>query len=412
MNILPILSYLSLIFFILLSPILPSFGRYNIDLILVLLIFFQLIYIIFSKESKKDFILFFKNIKNDFLTLSLICFNLTMYLSILVSQNKISTLGHSIKFSMYLFVFYCISYNIKNKKQLSILINSLVIINLIIGLISLYQIITFYNNGNLVNESNRITSTLENPNNLGAYIILSIFIVFSLILSSKNTFLKTFYSFVFLLQLLNIISCQSRNALLALVLGTFLIAILYNKRYAIFATLLPVILFIIPASRIRLLEVFNMEQNVSRIKLWKLTNIIIKDHSFAGIGYNNFEYVYGEYVAKNPNLIIWDRYHPYHPHNILLKVQSELGILGTITFTAFIIATICLFIKLIKSSIDRKTKVIIIGIFTSMLSFQSMNLIDCYYNSPKPLITLLIILGFVNCYNNIFTKEKLLFKKY
>lgn len=410
MNILYNLAYLSLIFFIALLPLLPSFGRYNINLILIILIFFQLIYLIFSKEAKKYFIYFLKNIKNDFLSLSLICFNLTMYISILVSQNKISALGHSIKFSMYLFIFFAISYNIKNIKQLSILINSLVITNLIIGLISLYQIVILFNNGSLINESNRIISTLENPNNLGAYMILSIFIVFSLILSNKNIFLKFFYSLVFLLQILNIVSCQSRNALLALVLGSFLITILYNKRYIIFAIILPIVLLIIPQSRIRLFEVFNMDQNVSRIKLWKLTGIMIKENPFTGIGYNNYEYVYGEYVAKNSDLMIWDGYHPYHPHNILLKVQSELGILGTLTFIALIIATIYIFIKLIKSSIDKKTKVIIIGIFTSILAFQSMNLIDCYYNSPKALITLLIVLGFINCYNNIFTKKILSFR--
>lgn len=240
--------------------------------------------------------------------------------------------------------------------------------------------------------------------------ILSIFIVFSLIISSKKPILKLFYLFVFILQILNIISCQSRNALLALVLGAFLITILYNKRYIIFTIILPIILLIIPQSRIRLFEIFNMDQNVSRIKLWKLTSIIIKEHPITGIGYNNFEYVYGDYVSKNPELMIWDGYHPYHPHNIILKVQSELGILGIIAFFAFIIATIYIFFKLIKSPINKNIKIIIIGLFTSILSFQSMNLIDCYYNSPKPLITLLIILGFINCYNNLYTKSSLRFK--
>lgn len=410
MNILYSLSYLSLILFILLYPIFPSFGQYSTLLLLIGLIFFQLINLIFSKDARKNFINSLKNLKNDFLMLSLLFFNLTMYISILASQNKVSTLGHCIKFSMYLIILYILSYNIKNKKQLSILLNTVVITNLIIGLISVYQIILFFKNGTLVNEANRITSTLENPNNLGAYIILSIFIVFSLILSSKGILSKLFYSFVFVLQLINIISCQSRNALLALVLGAFLITILYNKRYVIFAIILPIVLLLIPQSRVRLFEIFNMEQNVSRIKLWKLTGIIIKEHPIQGIGYNNFEYVYGNYVAKNTDLIIWDGYHPYHPHNIILKVQSELGILGTIAFITFILATIYVFFKLIKSSINKNNKIIIIGLFTSVLAFQSMNLIDCYYNSPKPLITLLITLGFINCYNNLSLEKTLSFK--
>lgn len=398
MNILSTIAQLTLMLFIVLYPILPSFGKFNADLIIVLLAALQIITLIFCKDCRIKFFRSLKNIRRDYLLLSLIFFNATMYLSILVATNKNTALGYSIRFSMYLFVFFYITYNIRTKKQLSLLLNTLVITNFIIGFIALYQIIINFTTGTLIDESNRIYSTLENPNNFGAYTILSVFIVLSLIISCKNKKVNLFYYMVFVLQLISIISCQSRNALISIVIGSFILAIIYDKRYIIISIILPIILFLIPQSRLRVLEIFDISQNTSRLKLWKLTLLMIKDNPIFGIGYENYEFLYKPYVSKNMELRVWDGYQAYHPHNIFLKVQSELGIFGTISFILFIITTIILFYKLIKIENNKKTNTILIGIASSIFAFQLMNLIDSYYTSPKIVITMLVVLGIANAY--------------
>lgn len=401
MNIISIIIKLILIIFIALYPILPSFGKYNADLIIVLLAILQVINITFNKEERSIFKKSLMRVKSDFLMLSLIFFNATMYLSVLVASNKNIALGSSIRFTMYLFIFYCITYNIRNKKYLNLLINTLIITNLLISIITIHQLFLSISTGIFTTNTSNIFSTLENRNNLGTYLILSIFIVFSSIINSKNIRLRVFYSIVFITQIASIIACQSRNALIAMVIGAFIMTIMYNKRYLIFSIILPIILFIIPESRLRLLQIFDPTQNNSRIKLWETTLYMIKEHPIMGIGFENYSLLYTEYLEKYPDLKVWYEYIAYHPHNAFLKFQVELGILGTIAFVLFLLSIFILLYKLLKHSHNKKTKNMVIGITTSCIAFQFMNLIDSFYTSPKIIITLLVILAFASCYSKL-----------
>lgn len=401
MNIFTLFIKLVLVLFILLYPILPSFGRFNSDLIIVLLGLSQVVNIIFNKEEKFTFIKSIKNLKSDFLLLSLTFFNATMYISVLVASNKVTALGSSIRFTMYLFIFYCLTYNLRDKKYLNILMNTFIITNLIIGIITIYQTYLSISKGISIVDTNTIFSTLENRNNLGAYLVLSLFIVLAFIINSKNIYFKILYSVIFIIQTSSIIACQSRNALLAMLLGAFTMAILYNKRYLIFSIILPVVLFLIPQSRLRLLQIFDITQNNSRIKLWETALYMIKDNPITGIGYENFVFLYKGYLEKYPNLKIWYDYEAYHPHNAFLKYQTELGILGSIAFILFIFSTFILLYKLVKNYKNNETKIIAIGITSSYLAFQFMNLIDSFYSSPKTLITVLIILAFASSYKKL-----------
>lgn len=401
MNVITTIIKLILVLFVALYPILPSFGRYNADLIIVLLATLQIINITFNSKERSIFKKSLISLKNNFLMLSLIFFNATMYISVFVSLNKNVALGSSIRFTMYLFIFYCITYNIRNTKYLTVLINTLILTNFLVGIITIYQTFLSISKGVFTTNTSNIFSTLENRNNLGAYLILSMFIVFSYILNSKNIRSRVFYTIVFIIQIASIIACQSRNALISMVIGAFILTIMYNKRYFIFSIILPIILFVIPESRLRLLQIFDPAQNNSRIKLWETTLYMIKEHPILGIGFENYSLLYTEYLEKYPDLKVWYEYVAYHPHNAFLKFQVELGILGTISFILFLLSTFILLYKLLKYSNNKKTKTMVIGITTSFIAFQFMNLIDSFYTSPKIIITLLVILAFASCYNKL-----------
>lgn len=390
MNFLSLTIKYLLVLFIILYPLLPTFGKYNVDILIALLSLLQLLNIISNRNERS---IFFKHVlllKKDLITISLLLFNFSMYLSVFIATQPLAALLYSIRFSMYIFIFYLTSYHIKNKKNLNIFFNTFIFTNLIIGMVSLYQA---FSSSYLINETNRISSTLENSNNLGAYTILSIFIVFSAFLKANKKTTKFLYLFVFLLQLFNLIACQSRNALIALIIGALLFAILYDKRYLIITFVFPILIIIIPQTRIRFLEIFDPTQNESRIKIWKTALIMIKENFPFGIGYENFQFLYQSYVNKYTDLQVWHSYQAYHPHNIFLKIQSELGVLGSISFILFLLFTLKIFYKLLRSNCN---KILIIGICASFLSFNIMNILDNFYSAPKILITLLLILSFIN----------------
>lgn len=393
------LNQFLLILYIILYPILPTYGKYNSDIILYSLILLNIIGFIFIEKERINVRHHIKNIFKDKLFLSLLLLNFSMYLSAIVAINKKIAITNSIRFSFYVFIFYLISYTLKNKKQIFNIINAFIVTTVISSIVSIYQIFKLFSIDEPINSNNRIHSFLENSNNLGAYTILAIFILIMFMIKSEKKSFKIFFGFTTLLLLINIISSQSRNALIGLCIGIFLVAILYDKRFIILSIILPILLFIIPQSRLRILEILDPSQNISRFKIWEAAKMMIKDNPIFGVGYENFQVQYPIYVNNNPETLLYaEGYVALHPHNIFLKFQSELGILGTIAFILFISIAIITLIRLCISHTDKHISTIIIGITSGFIAFQCMNLIDNYYGAPKVLMTMFVVLGIANHY--------------
>lgn len=393
------LNYILLIIFVILYPILPSYGIYSSDIILYLLILLNVIGFIFIRKERLNVIRNIKNIFKDKIFLSLILLNLAMYISTFIAMDKRLSVTNSIRFSLYLFVFYLISYTIKNKKQISMVLNAFIATAALSSIVTILQIIQVATSGESVDNAHRISSFLENSNNLGAYTILSIFIAIIFMLRTPKKSRKIFFGILSLLLLTNIIASQSRNGLIGLFIGSILVAVLYDKRFIILSIILPVILLIIPQSRLRILQIFDPEQNLSRFRIWESAKMMIQDNPIFGIGYENFQIQYPIYVTNHrDDLLVWDGFRTLHPHNIFLKFQTELGILGTIAFLLFITITIVTLISLCIKHTDKFTSTILIGITSGFIALQCMNLIDNFYGAPKVLLSMFVVLGISNYY--------------
>lgn len=401
MNLYKKILYILLLIYITIYPILPTYGLINSDIILYCLALVYLIGLLIYKKERQNLFYIIKNIFNDNILLSIASLNLLMYLSVFIAIDKRAAFTNSIRFSMYIFVFYLISYKIKSLKQISTIIKCFIFTSFLSGIYSLIQIGYIFYLGYRIDPSIRISSFLENPNNLSAYSILSIFIVVSLLINSKNKKFKVLYASLLALLLVNIIFSQSRSALLAIVFGFLLFAILWNRKFLIVSVIIPLVLFIIPQSRVRFLQIFDASQNSSRLSIWKITKLIIHDNSILGIGYENFSNSYSTYIKNNLSYSIGEGYVAIHPHNIFLKFQVELGISGTLLFILFLTCIIFTFYRLFKTHIfNIENKILLIGFFTSFISFILMNLIDCYVSAPKIMMTFFILLGVLNYYKN------------
>ena len=398
--------YIITLLFAFFFALLPSYGRINPDLFIYLLILlFLFAFIAIPKERSKIINDIKKILIKDKIFISLIILNLLMYFSYFVAVNKSTTISHSIRFSMYLFLFYLISYKF-NKKQIIRILASVLSSSIIVSIIALYQAISNKLIGNRIDVDHRIISTLENSNNLGVYSILIIFIFIMLLIKSNNKKLKIISFISTLLMLFNIIVSQSRNAMLALIAGFVILIFFYNKKYVLYSAILPIILLILPQTRGRLLDIFDMTQNSSRLKIWKLTEIMINDnHQLFGIGYENYVIEYPRYLENNLTYFVRQSLKAQHPHNALLKFQVELGVFGSIAFIAFILISIWCFYKYVIKNLNSDYSYIYLGIFTSFICFKLMNIIDSYYGPIKIMYSFFILIGILN--NNLLrVKDK------
>ena len=75
-----------------------------------------------------------------------------------------------------------------------------------------------------------------------------------------------------------------------------------------------------------------------RLPIWKVAVRVVEDHWINGIGPRGFRYIYPQYgekddpfLAANPNV------GPNHPHQLLLEIATETGLIGVIGYLAALI---------------------------------------------------------------------------
>ncbi|MCW6112135.1 O-antigen ligase family protein [Clostridium sporogenes] len=399
--------------YIFLLPILPSKFKYNNipingDIILGIIIILYLINIIIIKESQKRFI---KGIKDFFTSCNSIFMFLwiaMMFISIIYATDKKLALQEGIRISTYIVLFFIIKYDMYKKEMIDRIIYSAITVSLIIGTIGVYE----YFNGIGLHQSGefgpiiRISSTIENSNNLGAFFLLIIFPFAVLALNENNKKRKILFSFCSLLALINIVASFSRNAWLGLIVGYIALIFVYNLRLVYGAILGSGIAFCIPKISNRLREIGDISQNLSRISLWTIAVKMIKEHPILGVGNGNYRTLYNEYYNKVKHLDGYKAHENFHPHNAYLKAQCELGIVGFISLIGFLVSSL---IKSNRFSNDVDNdfyKYFYKGFTASIVAFMFMNFIDNFFSAPKVIAFFFIFLAISDSYSyNIQNKS-------
>ena len=392
--------------FIMLNPLILSSSKFNTDLLIYLLFIIQLIGFLFYKSERKRVLNIIKTIYSQKILFSLIILNIILYLSTLIAYDKRLSITHSIRFSLYIFIFYTISYICINKNNIRLFINSFLVTNLVITYYSLMEIKSLYSAGLTISRDNRIASLLENSNNLGIFSLMCLFISLMLLIDSKKIFLKIFYGLIFACSSFNIIVCQSRNAILGIIIGIAIITVIYNKKLLYLYILSPLLL-LIPQIRILALTLLSLTPDSSRYKIWKTTALMIKDHPLFGIGYENYSVLYLDYVNKSKETLTTMEGYGWvaqHPHNMFLKFQVETGILGSISLLIFLTITSIVQFKYINNK-NNKINKLILSIFIVFITFNLLSIFDCYYSAQKLSTAIFIILGFGMSLINIYNKN-------
>lgn len=312
---------------------------------------------------------------------------LSMIFSVKYARDSHLALTETFRFITYIAMYFIIKYEMKNKKALTKVINSYIFSCLLVSIFGIVQYFTkigldqkfIYNNNYSVGL--RITSTIGNSNSLGAFLIVAIFPLIMISICEKSKVKKTFYILTTLTVIVTIILTFSRNTWIGFVLGLVLLIVMYNWRLIFLLLATGGVGFLLPSVRRRLLDFKELMHN-DRVKLWKMAGKMIKDHPILGVGNGNYYTLYGEYGKKYPEL--WYNEHINFPsHNSYLKVQSELGIVGIVSFVMLIISTIIKIKQFSNRVSDKFYKYFYSGFFISVIVFLIMNISDNLFFVPK-----------------------------
>lgn len=200
----------------------------------------------------------------------------------------------------------------------------------------------------------RIYGTIGNPTFLAAYLVLSMFIAFILILNTQRRSLKFFYILLISINTVALYYSSSRGSILAAVIGVVIIGLINmlkktnpSREKLIRKTVLAVIgIFIILSVSFlsfrntdiikqdrtlsRFASILSDASSQSRINTWTLAWEGIKERPVLGWGQENFKGIYTVNPVPFANDQLWfDR-----AHNIVIDWLVNAGILGLCSYLA------------------------------------------------------------------------------
>lgn len=399
--------------FIALLPIVPDKLKYknipiSTDLLLgVIIILFLLKSLLIGKNRRR----FFDSIKDFFHDYSLVfmfILFLVMLISVSYAYDKHMALKETARFLSYICLLFMLKYNGNTKKANEIFIKLYVVICSYLCLYGIVQYFTGFGlNGKFTGykyTKERVAASLNNPNSFAAFLILGFFPIFMLMLNEKKKSKKLFLLLVCSLMVVNIIFTGSRNALIGFFIGFLMLVILYSRKIIYYLLVLIPTAFIIPQTRVRILGLSDSTQNNSRIKLWETAIKMIKNNPIFGVGNGNYVSLYDTYVKRYPELVYPD-YKEFASHNSYLKVQSELGIAGTVSFISFLYFAFKKVYDYIKVSTDNMFKSFFTGFLASFAAFLVMNLSDNLFFVPKATTFFWLLFGICQSLQFIDTKK-------
>ena len=307
-------------------------------------------------------------------------------------------------------ILFCfIAYNsINTKKQLANALNFFVFSGFAVSLYGIYQHFfyeampeSWIDSTVFTQIKVRVFSTLENPNVLGHYLIFAIMFCILLLWTSK-TYQKIIYSVILAAMLSCVIFTYSRGAIWSIVPAFFVFLLFKNWKLLVpgFVSLAIGSYLLSPNIVNRLSSSFSTGDSslIYRFGIWKASINIAYYNWLFGIGPGREIYCkeYGLYSDKPAA----------HPHNFILQIFVETGVLGLLSFL-FIIAVF--FKKLwtsFKKADDKFYSTLVICIFSIIAGYFFQGLLEGIFADMRVLAVfwLTISLGMI-C-------EKLVLKNY
>lgn len=185
----------------------------------------------------------------------------------------------------------------------------------------------------------RVYSTFSNPNNFAQLLVLFMPFMVPLFLSVKNKLEKLIITGAFCVCLGALAMTYSRSGWVGFALSAIVFVCIYDKRLLIpFGILVIAAIPFLPDTIMnRIFTIGSMEDssNSYRLYIWDSCIRMIKDYGLKGLGLGpeSFRVIYPGY--SSPIAITAP-----HSHMLYMEIILEMGVLGAVSFFAYIIATI------------------------------------------------------------------------
>lgn len=353
-----------------------------------------LLYVAIDEDARERLIEGFEDMKHSVTSLAIGLTFLWTLLSATWSLGPMDTVGLGILYLFLTTMFFVIKYEFNEDWMREAFLKAYYIsLFLVLGLL-LFQFLQSVLNKIPFDRVHNI-ATLENVNNLAVYCSIGFFQAITRTFAEKSVESKIKFALLSLMCFMGIMLALSRAVLIVVMLGLYYLIVKYDRRLLWSLVLFAALIVAVPTIRHRALDVFNYEQNVQRVKIWKTSIDISKKYPLGGTGALAYRFAYIDYKENHPEMFNgWDIPVVWHAHNMFLRNSSELGIPGLILLILTVWYSIATYKNIEKHpSSNRKIIGIYSGINMAIIAFYGANMLDCYFQAPKPLFSFYFILA-------------------
>ena len=320
-------------------------------------------------------------------------------------------------------LYFVITNNISDERQISRILNILLIVG---GLFGIYGILQYKGIDfsfwlrNIGRQ--QVFGLFGNVNFFAEYLIVPLPIAVSLFFATQNKLKKILLLIGIIVMGASLTATFTRGSYLgfgvSLIFMSFLFLISRGKNFIkknrkIFIIILTVViiitfLFIIPTplnksgttiekikSRISISQLTQSHSIKRRIATWKFTVLMIKDHPLLGSGIGTYKYntlkYQAEFFKQGKNRSLYPHGFADKAHNEYLQLWAEMGIVGLGIFIWLIISYFSCGLKILRKIKDEYKQGIIIGLMGSVAAV----LIDGLFGFPLHLPATVILFWLV-----------------
>ncbi|MCH5314386.1 MAG: O-antigen ligase family protein [Eubacterium sp.] len=250
--------------------------------------------------------------------------------------------------------------------------------------------------------SSRASATFDNPLILATYLVtVAPFCAFGSVYfkHSKN---RKISRVCLLLVIGGIVCTSSRGAYIAVALS--IIVMMLTSKRSIFKKIFPFIILFAVAVPVGLVLRYKntptgdfLASTSQRVNIWKHCFTMFKENFLLGLGAG----------CDNIHTILRDVHgiNRTHAHNLFLEMITEGGIIGGAFVIAIVVIIILKLVKLTKAKEKIYHRYAALYI-SSLLGFFVMSVFEFTLQSPKELLTMFMLLGFIEATYRIATNTQ------
>lgn len=275
---------------------------------------------------------------------------------------------------------------VQSRKQLRTIVRGVVCAAVLVALYGIYQ--HFFGTGGtetwvdqdmFSDISTRVYSTLDNPNVLSEYLLLSIPMALACFFSAGSWMKRILYAAAVVIMCLCMVYTFSRGGWLGLLFAIFVFLVLVDRRFLflIAAGIIALLLFSPDIITDRFTSIGNVTDTSTsyRVSIWMGTLKMLKDYWMTGIGPGTqaFNMIYPAYSYNTISAP--------HAHNLFLQIICDTGIAGIIVFAILIVVFIRMNCHAISIEKDHTARMLQIGSLSSIGGFLVQSMTDySFYN--------------------------------